>query len=63
MEDEFVWQCKCGHIEHDDLPEDCPKCLRVGKFTRLPEDMIQEKVEEAVLSMKEGYEDDEGFEE
>lgn len=57
--DNFVWQCKCGHIEHQsELPEDCPDCLRVGNFKRVPEDQIEEAVEGAVLSMKPDEGDD-----
>ena len=56
----FVWQCKCGHIEHgDDVPEDCPKCLRVGKFIPIPEDQLDEKFEEEVLALNsEEYNED-----
>jgi hypothetical protein len=56
----FVWQCKCGFIEHgDEMPEDCPKCLRVGQFDKVPEDMINEKVEEEVLSSRPEEDEDE----
>jgi len=55
----FIWQCKCGHLEYkDDQPEDCPKCFRVNKFDKIPEDMIEEKSEEEILSMYEGGEDE-----
>lgn len=60
MSKKFVWECKCGHIEHgDDIPEDCPKCFRVGKFKPIPEDQIEEKFEEEILAMQEGDYDDE----
>lgn len=59
MDTGFVWQCKCGYIEHEDaMPEDCPKCLRVGKFYRIPEDRIEEAVEEEVLSLKSEEDED-----
>jgi len=58
MDKDFVWQCPCGYIEHNEMPEDCPKCLRVGEFSQIPEDMIEEKVEEEILSSKkEDYEE------
>ena len=58
----FLWQCKCGHMEYlNEPPEDCQKCLRVGKFVRIPEDMIEEKEEESILSMH-GDEESEGEE-
>ncbi|MBS3098960.1 hypothetical protein J4462_02000 [Candidatus Pacearchaeota archaeon] len=64
MIDNFVWQCKCGHIAHGNVPEDCPQCLAVNKFKRVPEDQIEEAMEEEVLSMKleENEEDLEEFE-
>ena len=46
------------------MPEDCPQCLAVNKFKRVPEDQIEEAMEEEVLSMKleENEEDLEEFE-
>jgi hypothetical protein len=58
----FVWQCDCGHIEYGDYPpEECASCDSLDSFMKVPEDEIQEKVEENVLSMK--PEDDEDEEE
>jgi len=59
MPEDFVWQCACGFIEHNEMPEDCPKCLRVGKFTQIPEDMMAEKVEEEILSISQEEEEGE----
>ena len=61
MKQTSVWQCSCGHIEHGELPDDCKKCLAVGKFLRVPEDEIEEKVAENVLAatQNEDYEEDE----
>ena len=50
MKKQIVWQCKCGHVEHSDMPEDCPKCFGVGKFKPIPEDMLDEIEAEEVLS-------------
>ena len=52
MEEGFVWQCKCGHVEHGDLPEDCQNCFALNEFKRIPEDQIEEAMEGAVLSMQ-----------
>ena len=56
-----LWECKCGHLTHESMmPEDCPKCLAVGKFERVPDDMLEEKMAEEVLSSQaeeEEYED------
>ena len=59
----LAWECTCGHIEYEKFPpEDCQKCLRVGEFAKLPEDELEEREAEAVLSSKGDYEDDEEFE-
>ena len=47
----IAWQCgKCKHIEYSDMPEDCAKCLAVGKFKPVPEDMLEEIEAEEILS-------------
>jgi len=52
MDMRFIWECSCGHIEHGDaMPDDCSKCLRVGEFNRVPDDMIEEKEAGEVLSI------------
>jgi len=56
----FVWQCICGHMEHSDiLPEDCPKCLRVGDFDKVPDEELVEREEESILSMQPEEDEDE----
>lgn len=56
----FVWECECGQIEHGiEIPEDCSKCLAVGKFDRVPDDLIEDKMAGAVLSLNPTEEDDE----
>ncbi|MBI5804202.1 hypothetical protein HY450_03085 [Candidatus Pacearchaeota archaeon] len=56
----IVWECACGYIQHGDtMPEDCPKCFRVAEFSPVPEDMIEEKEAEHILSMTSEDEDDE----
>ena len=60
----LAWECFCGHIEYEKFPpEDCSKCLRVGEFTKLSGEDLEEREAEAVLSSKGNYdEDDEEFE-
>lgn len=59
-ESNFIWQCECGHIEYEDFhPEDCPKCLSIGKFKKVPEDMIEESEAEHILSHNPEEEEDE----
>jgi hypothetical protein len=58
MEDGFVWKCKCGHIEHGEMPEDCLNCFALNSFKRVPDDQIDAAVEGEVLSMQPGEEDD-----
>jgi len=51
MDIDNVWQCKCGHIEHGEIPpEDCAKCLRVNKFKKVPADLAEEAAAEEILS-------------
>jgi selenophosphate synthetase-related protein len=63
IEENFIWQCKCGHIEHSDaMPEDCSKCLSIAKFKKIPEEMADEILEEQALSI-EPEEDEEELDE
>ena len=60
MEKSFAWQCICGYIEYQEaLPEDCPKCFRVGEFSKIPDDMLEETEAEKILSLTQSeYEED-----
>lgn len=58
MKKGLVWQCKCGYVDHTEMPEDCPKCFAVGKFKPIPEDMLEEIEAEEVLSMYDEYEEE-----
>ena len=56
---DFVWQCKSGNIEYGEFPpEDCPKCLRLNKFKKIPEDQIEDAEAEEILPKMEGEEDE-----
>ncbi len=57
MKKTLVWQCDCGHLEYNDMPEDCSKCLAVGKFKPVPEDLLEELEAEEILSGGFGDED------
>jgi len=40
----YVWECECGHLEYGETPpEECPKCHRVDSFTKLPEEIVDER--------------------
>jgi len=57
----FMWECECGKIEYGEQPPtECKECNTLGKFTRVPEEEIEEKETEAILSAKP---EDEGIEE
>ena len=39
-----LWECKCGHHEYSDLdPEECSNCFEIGKFTQLPQELMDER--------------------
>ncbi len=60
MVSRLVWECDCGYIKHSgEMPEDCPKCFAVGKFEKVPDDMIDEKTNKQILSM---YSEEEEYE-
>lgn len=40
----FMWECECGHIEYgENPPEECPKCYKIDSFTKLPEEIVEER--------------------
>ena len=53
MKSQFVWECSCGNIIHNDvMPEDCSACFRLGEFMRIQEDQLEEKTDEEILRRK-----------
>ncbi|OIO80529.1 hypothetical protein AUJ84_03180 [Candidatus Pacearchaeota archaeon CG1_02_32_132] len=41
-----MWECECGIIEYGkNPPEECDKCWKMNGFTKVPEDLIEEKKE------------------
>ncbi|MBU0467251.1 MAG: hypothetical protein KJ718_03750 [Nanoarchaeota archaeon] len=56
----FVWECECGNIEYGQYPpQECSGCQAIESFIKVPEEMVEEKVKENVLSLKPGEEDEE----
>jgi hypothetical protein len=53
-----MWECDCGHNEFgEDPPGTCQECNLIGSFNKIPEDQIEEKEAEHILSLK-GEEDE-----
>ena len=49
----LVWECECGNIEYgENPPEECPECSAVATFMQVPEELIEEREEEHILSQK-----------
>lgn len=43
----YAWECECGHIEYGEIPpEECPKCHDIDSFTKLPEEIADERVKD-----------------
>ncbi len=41
---EDMWECECGHLEYGkNPPEECDKCWQINSFTKVPEDLREEK--------------------
>lgn len=55
-----VWECECGSIAYGLYPpQECPQCQAIDSFIKVPEDEIEEKEAENVLSMKPAEDEDE----
>ncbi len=60
----FVWECECGNIEYGvNPPEECSACEAIESFTKVPDELAEEKEEKSILSKRTLEEDDEDFEE
>jgi len=41
---DMAWQCKCGNVEYNSMePEECLECGKLGSFTQLPAELIEER--------------------
>ena len=41
---EFMWECKCGHVESGkEMPDECLKCAGIESFTRVPQGLVRER--------------------
>lgn len=42
-----AWECKCGSVEYSDFePEECLSCGKIGSFTQLPSELVEERMKE-----------------
>jgi len=49
-----AWQCLCGEIEYSDLePKECLACGKIGAFTQLPAELIDERMKDADADLDE----------
>ena len=47
----FMWECECGNVNYGEYPpRECPKCQAIDVFTKVPEELREEKEAEKVLS-------------
>jgi len=45
----YVWECECGHIKYGETPPDeCPRCFRINSFTKLPEEIVDERSKDEI---------------
>lgn len=59
----FMWECECGHIAYGAYPpRECEECDAIESFSKVPEDQVEERELEDVLSRSRDDENDE-FEE
>jgi hypothetical protein len=55
----FVWECECGNIEYGEYPpQECSECEAIDSFIKVPEDLVEEREAENVLSLKSEEEDE-----
>ena len=49
----FMWECECGNIEYGQYPpQECSHCKAIDSFLKVPEEMVEEREAENVLSSK-----------
>ena len=53
MKGSLAWECACGHIEYGEMPEECPKCFKIGSFTNLPEELMDEREKDHLIDLEE----------
>jgi hypothetical protein len=54
VKDGLAWECDCGHLElAQNPPQECPECSAVASFESVPEELIADKQEAHILSLKE----------
>ena len=51
--DGFLWECECGHVEYGkNPPAECGECLSIDSFMKVPDELVAEREEHAILSNK-----------
>ena len=56
----LVWECECGNIEYGSLPpEECSECSSLNSFLKVPDEMVEGKMEENILKSKTFEEEEE----
>ncbi|MFH1290149.1 MAG: hypothetical protein ABIH92_01955 [Nanoarchaeota archaeon] len=54
-----MWECECGNVDYGEYPpQECAECQAIDSFVRVPEDLVEERKEESVLSLKPEEEDE-----
>lgn len=54
----FAWECECGKIEYGLYPPaECVECQGIDSYTKIPDDELEEREAEEVLSMRPEEED------
>jgi len=49
----LMWECECGQIEYGtNPPEECNTCSAIATFTKVPDDLIEKKEADSILSNK-----------
>lgn len=47
---DLAWQCSCGKIEYSNMePDECLSCGKIGSFSQLPEELLDERMKEQDL--------------
>ena len=55
-----MWECGCSHIEYGKMPpQECPECASLGSFVLVPEEEIEEREAEKILSTRKELESEE----
>lgn len=60
----FMWECECGKISYGAYPpRECTKCKAIESYTKVPDEFVEERELEDVLSRSREGEEEFGEEE